>query len=36
MLWGVYCDDFGENSLSYNSTALYFIAIIENKTEAPE
>ena len=23
-LWGVYCDDFGENWLRYNGTALYF------------
>ena len=24
-LWGVYCGDFGENWLHYNSTALYLL-----------
>ena len=24
-LWGVYCEDFGENRLCYNGTALYLV-----------
>ena len=27
-LWGVYCEDFGENRPRYNGTALYNVIII--------
>ena len=26
-LWGVFCEDFGENWLRYNGTALYFHSV---------
>ena len=30
-LWGVFCEDFGENWSSYNRTTLYFIEQDYNK-----
>ena len=26
-LWGVYCEDLGENGLRYNDTALYYLVM---------